>query len=82
MAAEPLTVSRLLGTARTSDLYDVITLALNLLTERGEVAITDNCIGLEHAEIYRESGTFAAVYWSEVSAEEAERQRGDQEGGF
>lgn len=81
MAAAPLAVSRLLGTARTSDLYDVIAAALTILDERGDLVIRQGCISFEHADISRDGDDkYVATYYAEACAASAELERGDQEG--
>jgi hypothetical protein len=78
MAANEMPVSRLLETGRTTDLYDVVAAALNVLAGRGELTIEPDAINAEHAEIRSYDGVFTVVYWADP--EPAERERDDQDG--
>lgn len=77
MAANTMPVSRLLETARTTDLYDVVAAALNVLAGRGELTIERGAIDAKHAEIRSYDGVFTVVYWADP--EPAERERGGQD---
>ncbi|MEV4001015.1 hypothetical protein [Actinomadura sp. NPDC049753] len=74
------TTARLLETARTTDLYDVIAAALNELAKREAPAAEeplDARVRAQYAEICRgDDGQFDAIYYAVECAEEADQERG------
>jgi hypothetical protein len=73
-------LKRMLQTARTSDLYDVIAEALNVLAERDADLITGEGILARYADLERDGKKFGFVYHDDDSITAAELER-DGRGG-
>lgn len=80
MTAKSASFTRLLETARTADLYDLIAATLNTLAERGE-ELTFGPVGIDTRYAFispdkDSGGEFVATYFAEASAELAMEERG------
>ncbi|WUI02058.1 hypothetical protein OHR68_09710 [Spirillospora sp. NBC_00431] len=76
-------LARILQTARTADLYDLLATAFNILVERGE-ELNFGPVGIDtrHVDITPDDdGAFIVAYYSEANAVEAAVERGDNPAG-
>lgn len=73
-------IKRMLQTARTSDLYDVIAEALTVLAERDDDLITGGGVLASYADIERDGKKFGVVYHDDDSMTAAELERDGRDG--